>query len=47
MTSARRAAAAGDAFAFQALVDRGDISDDEQWSEALVRGSRSAGRANA
>lgn len=44
---AEAAAAAGDAFAFQALVDRGDVSDDEQWSEALVRGSRSAGGANA
>ena len=41
------AAAAGDALAFQALVDRGDVSGDKQWSEALVRGSRSAGQANA
>lgn len=41
------AAAEGNAFAFQALVDCGDVSRDDQWSEALVRGARSAGGANA
>ena len=40
------AAAAGDVFAFQALVDRGDVSDDEQWSDALIRGERSHAGAN-
>lgn len=44
---AEAAVAAGDTFAFQALVDRGDVSGDEQWSEALVRGERGAGGANA
>lgn len=36
---AAAAAAAGNAFAFQALVDRGDVSRDDQWSDALVRGA--------
>lgn len=40
------ATAAGDVFAFQALVDRGDASNDEQWSDALVRGAHNADGPN-
>ena len=41
------AAAAGDLVAFNALVDRGDASNDEQWSDALLRGPRNADGTNA
>ncbi len=40
------AAAAGDVFAFQALVDRGDASHDEQWINAPVRNPRNAHATN-
>ena len=42
-----RATAAAAAFAFHALVHRGDVSDDEQWIDASVSGAPSATGANA
>lgn len=41
------ATAAGDVGVFHALVDRGDVSDDEQWIDASVSNARSATGANA
>ena len=41
------ATAAGDVGVFHALVDRGDVSDDDQWIDASVSSAPSATGANA